>query len=133
MMNECLADEESSSHIDDKVMEFTLIQKKINATAKLYYYMESHRYVIAKGSAIKSVDGSSCPKGLIPLRNEVLKDAKKSSINGEVAELLQEVGIPFTSPSSAGSFCTGAACQGTEACVDKDGKKYPTEWWQEEK
>ena len=89
--------------------------------------------MIAKGSTIKTENGTSCPKGLIPLRNEILKDPKKSSINGEIAELLQDVEIPFTSPSSAGSFCTGAACQGTEAWVDKDGKKYPTEWWQEEK
>lgn len=124
---------EPSSQIDDKVMEFTLSQKKINATAKLHYYTESHRYVIAKGSTIKAENGTSCPKGLIPLRNEILKDSKKSSINGEVAELLQDVEIPFASPSSAGSFCTGSACQGTEAWVDKDGKKYPTEWWQEVK
>lgn len=33
------------------------------------------------------------------------------------------------SPSGAASFCAGTSYQGTEAWVDSEQKKYPSEWW----
>lgn len=123
-------DKQKSASIPESVIEFNLTQKKIGAVAKLLYYQASHRYIIAKGSTIKITNGTSCPKGMQTLRKDILHDAKRSIIYGKVAELLQDIEIPFCSPSAAGSFCTGASCQGPESWVDKEGKTYPTEWWE---
>lgn len=35
------------------------------------------------------------------------------------------------SPSGAASFCAGTSYQGTEAWVDSEQKKYPSEWWKD--
>ena len=66
-------------------------------------------------------------------RNEVIANKKLAMRNGELFTLLQDIEIPEVScsPSGAASFCAGTSFQGTEAWADKDGNKYPSEWWKE--
>ena len=76
---------------------------------------------------------NSCSKGMQAFRQQVISNKKLSQKNGELCALLQDIEIPETSssPSGAASFCTGTSFQGTEAWKDKEGKKYPSDWWKE--
>ena len=106
---------------------------KLGLQAKMTFYRESKRYVIMAGSTIGTATFTSCPKGISKFREEVITNKKLSQNNGLLYTLLQDVEIPepSCSPSGAASFCTGTSYQGTEAWMDKDGRKYPSEWWKE--
>ena len=95
-------------------MEFSMQMAKIGLQAKMVFYRDSKRYVVKAGSTIGAATFNSCPMQ-----------------NGLLFTLLQDIEIPEVScsPSGAASFCTGTSFQGTEAWVDNDGNKYPSEWW----
>ena len=98
----------------------------------IQFYRESNRYVIAAGSNVSEKNWASCPKGLIPFRNEILANSKLAKKETDTLYVtLEDIEIPETScsPSGAASFCAGTSYQGTEAWLDEEGKKYPKEWW----
>ena len=87
--------------------------------------------MIAAGSTIMSQTWDSCSKGMLEFRKQVIDNKKVCQKNGELCQLLQDIEIPESnsSPSGAASFCVGTSRQGTKDWEDKEGKKYPTEWW----
>jgi len=112
-------------------MEFSMQMAKLGLQAKMVFYRDSKRYVIKAGSTIVADTFKSCSKGMAAFRNEVIANKKLAMRNGELFTLLQDIEIPEVScsPSGAASFCAGTSFQGTEAWADKDGNKYPSEWW----
>lgn len=112
-------------------MEFSMKMSKIGLLANMVFYRDSKRYVIKAGSTIGAATFNSCPKGIASFRKEVIVNKKLAMQNGLLFTLLQDIEIPETScsPSGAASFCTGTSFQGTEAWADKDGNKYPSDWW----
>lgn len=117
----------------EQYMEFTMTLPKFGMKATLNYYKESNRYVILAGSTIMPQTTSGCSKGMQEFRKQVVENKKLCSKNGELCLLLQDIEIPESScsPSGASSFCAGTSRNGTGDWFDKDGKKYPTEWWKE--
>lgn len=103
---------------------FVLPKDKVAEVGEKHKWVKQHAFYILLG--VPPTTGKRM--GYIDETNDLLITCL--TIN---SRRLQDVEVPFTTPSSAGSFCTGAACQGTEACVDKVGKKYPIEWWQDKK
>ena len=101
----------------EQYMEFTMTLPKFGMKATLNYYKESNRYVILAGSTIMPQTTSGCSKGMQEFRKQVVENKKLCSKNGEL--------------SGASSFCAGTSRNGTGDWFDKDGKKYPTEWWKE--
>lgn len=112
-------------------IEFTMKMPKMQLQATMVFYRESKRYVIKAGSSIVAASFNSCPKILAAFRDDVISNKKLASRNGELFTLLQDIEIPekACSPSGAAAFCAGTSFQGTEAWVDKNGNKYPSEWW----
>lgn len=118
--------------VEEKGIEFSFTKSKAGVNATMLFYRESKRYVISAGSIIMSATtGGSA--GMKKFREDILTNKKLCQRDGEHCTLLQDINIPETSssPSGAASFCAGTSYQGTVAWVDKDGKKYPSEWWKE--
>ena len=114
----------------EKVFIMTMPKSGLKATLK--FYRESRRYVIAAGSYISEKTWNSCPKGLVPLREQVFSNSKLAKkVSDTMYMALEDIEIPSTScsPSGAASFCAGTSFQGTEAWIDEDGNKYPSGWW----
>lgn len=124
-------DKPEKAVVPDNYIEFTMEMAKSGLKAKLRFYKENQRYVIAAGSTIMSQTWNSCSKGMQVFRQQVIDNKKLVQKNGDLFILLQNVEIPetFSSPSGAASFCAGTSYQGTEAWKDNDGKKYPSDWW----
>jgi len=118
--------------VEEKAKIFTMKMPKMGLKATLKFYRDSNRYVIAAGSNVSEKNWASCPKGLIPFRNEILANPKLAKKETDTLYVtLEDIEIPETScsPSGAASFCAGTSYQGTEAWIDEEGKKYPKEWW----
>jgi len=120
--------------VAESAIEFTMLMPKSGMKATLNFYKESQRYVIVAGSTILAQTFDSCGKGMQEFRKQVIENKKLVAKNGELCQLLQDIEIPETScsPSGAASFCAGTARQGTESWADKNGKRYPKEWWKPE-
>ena len=114
-------------------IEFRMSMSKIGLKATMLFYRESKRYVIKAGSTINKTTFNSCSKGIAAFRKEVMENKKLCQIGDPLCTLLQDIEIPETScsPSGAASFCAGTSFQGTVAWEDKEGKRYPSEWWKE--
>lgn len=112
---------------------FKMYMPKSGLLAFLRFYRESKRYVIADGSTIIGETFKSCPKGLAELRKQVMENKKLAQKEGELYILQQDIDLSemVSSPSGAASFCAGTSYQGTEAWIDEEQKKYPSEWWKE--
>lgn len=117
----------------DNFVEFTMKIKKWGVKAELNFYKQSQRYVITAGSTIHTQTSDSCSKGMQAFRNQVIENKKLCQKNGDLCLLLQDIELPETScsPSGAACFCAGTSRQGTADWQDKDGNKYPTDWWKE--
>lgn len=111
--------------------EFTLTMPKYKLVANLVFYKESKRFVIKAGSAITSKTWDSCSNSAKELRKQVQSNTHLCQNKGEICILLKDIEMPenMSSPSSAAMFCAGTSMQGPYVWRDKDGKKYPTEWW----
>lgn len=116
---------------EDNFMSFVMSMSKSGMKASMKFYRESQRYIILSGSTIIAETFKSCPKGIAEFRKQIIVDKKFSMKDGELYKLIKDVEIPTIScsPSGAASFCAGTSYQGTEAWVDIDGKRYPSEWW----
>ncbi len=112
-------------------IEFTMKLPKNGIKATLNYFKESQRYVILAGSTIMPQTTSGCSKGMQEFRKQIIENKKLCSKNGDICMLLQDIEIPESScsPTGAASFCAGTSRNGTDDWTDKDGKKYPSEWW----
>lgn len=117
----------------EQYIEFKMSLPKSGMKATLNFYKESQRYVILAGSTIIAQTYNSCSKGMKAFRQAIIDNKKLCQKNGDLYLLLQDVEIPESncSPSGAASFCAGTSYQGTEAWVDSEQKKYPSEWWKE--
>ena len=115
----------------EQYMVFTMTQPQKGVKATLRFWKESQRYVILAGSLIADETTGGCSKGMQEFRDGVKTNKKLTTRKGELYELLQDIEIPDSSqsPSGAASFCTGTSRNGTIDWTDKDGKKYPKEWW----
>lgn len=124
-------DEPEKPIVADNGIEFSMKMPKSGLHAKMIFYRESKRFIIKGGSTIISETYNSCSKGIAAFRQEVMANKKLAQQNGDLYTILQDVEIPekSSSPSGAASFCAGTSFQGTEAWEDKDGKKYPSDWW----
>ena len=103
---------------------FRLVMKKKGIDATMQFFPSSQRYVITTGSIITSSHEKSCPKSVAKLREEVLSSAKTALRKGNTYQLLQDIELPFNSPSAAASFCTATSMQGTTAWVDSEGQTF---------
>lgn len=124
-------DKPEKEPIADDYIEFTMALPKAGVKATLHFWKESQRYVILAGSTIADVTTDGCSKGMQEFRDSVKANKKQSQRKGALYELLQDIELPDSnlSPSGAASFCAGTSRNGTHDWVDKDGKKYPKEWW----
>lgn len=115
----------------EQYIEFKMSLPKSGMKATLNFYKESQRYVILAGSTIIAQTYNSCSKGMKAFRQAIIDNKKLCQKNGDLYLLLRDVEIPESncSPSGAASFCAGTSYQGTEAWVDGEQKKYPSEWW----
>ena len=112
--------------------EFKLSRPKMKLFATLNFYRQSQRYIIKAGSTI-AIESKSCSKAISEFRKQVMENKKLSERKGKLYTLLQDIEIPEAScsPSGAASFCTGTSMQGTEAWVEEDKYRYPSEWWKD--
>ncbi len=117
----------------ENFIEFEMKMPKSGMVAKMKFYPQSKRYVILAGSTIQAEHRQSCRENIVTLRNDVMNNKKLSINKDELYLLLQDIDLSdvVSSPSGAASFCTGTTYQGTEAWIDKEGNKYPSEWWKE--
>lgn len=124
-------DAPEQSIVKEPGMEFSMKMSKVGLQARMFFYRDSKQYIIKAGSILAAKNYNSCSKRIAEFRNEVFANKKLAIRNGDLITLLQDIEIPETncSPSGAASFCAGTSFQGTEAWVDKDGKKYPSDWW----
>lgn len=120
------------TEIEETCYEFTLTMPKYKLIANLEFYKQSKRFVIKAGSAITSKTWDSCSNSAKNLRKHVIKDKNLCLNKGNICILLQDVEMPenMSSSSSAAMFCAGTSMQGPYVWRDKNGNKYPTEWWQ---
>lgn len=116
----------------DICFEFKLSRPQMGLSATLNFYRQSQRYIIKAGSTI-AIESKSCSKSIREFREQVMANKKLSERKGELYSLLQDIEIPESScsPSGAASFCTGTSMQGTEAWVEEDKYRYPSEWWKD--
>lgn len=112
-------------------MEFKMKMPQIGLQATMIFYRESKRYVIKAGSTIIGATFKSCSAGIAAFRKEVIENKKLCQKGENLFTLLQDIEIPAksSSPSGAASFCAGTSFQGPVAWEDKNGNKYPSEWW----
>lgn len=130
----CSVFDEPEKPIEPEVcLNFKMFMPKSGLLAFLKFYRESKRYVIAAGSAIIGETYKSCPKGLAEFRQQVIANKKLVRKEGDLYILQEDIDLSdlVTSPSGAASFCAGTSYQGTEAWLDEEQKKYPSEWWKE--
>ena len=114
----------------EEPIEFKTFMKKAAAVATMDYYPSSKRYVIKKGSHILDATKESCRDNLAKLREEIKGDSKLSVKEGEAYRLLQDIELKgVTSPTGAAVFCWGSSRPGPDDWGDKDGQRYPSEWW----
>ncbi|MBQ2674549.1 MAG: GIY-YIG nuclease family protein [Prevotella sp.] len=126
-------DEPEKPMVAEQGMEFRMKMSTSGMKATMLFFRESKRYVIKAGSTINKTTFNSCSKGIAAFRKEVMENKKLCQIGDPLCTLLQDIEIPETScsPSGAASFCAGTSFQGTVAWEDKEGKRYPSEWWKE--
>ncbi len=121
------------SHFFDKEeepIEFKTFMKKVGGEATLEYYPISKRYVIKSGSQIIDTTKNSCRDRIATLREKIKVDKKLSKKEGGLYRLLQDIELKGnSSPSGAAVFCWGTSRPGPDDWEDKEGRKYPTEWW----
>lgn len=124
-------DKPEKEPVAEDCIEFTMTLPKAGVKATLHFWKESQRYVILAGSLIADVTTDGCSKGMQEFRDGVKANKKLSQRKGTLYELLQDIEIPDgnLSPSGAASFCAGTSRNGTNDWADKDGEKYPKEWW----
>ena len=124
-------DKPEKQPVPENYIEFKMAQPKKGVKATLHFWKESQRYVILSGSIIAEETTEGCSKGMQEFRDGVKANKKLALRKGNLYELLQDIEIPESSqsPSGASSFCTGTSRNGTDDWIDKDGKKYPKEWW----
>lgn len=105
--------------------------KSMNAKCQMDYYPLSKRYIIKAGSNILEKTWSSCKGSVASLRKAVFENKKLSKKEGEFYTLLKDVEMPadLASPSASSRFFRGASRPGTLDWADKNGNKYPSEWW----
>lgn len=96
------------------------IDKPKGIYANLYYNHEENRYIIAKGSVIKAIDGEIRPN-LLRMRQEVISNPDLSVQNGDYYELKADIELLKSSRSDSASFCTGVSTNGNKAWVDSRG------------
>lgn len=122
-----------NSEITETSYAFNLTMPKYKLVAHLEFYKQSRRFVIKAGSAITSKTWDSCSNSAKELRKQVLGNKHLCQNKGDINILLQDIEMPdyMSSPSSAAMFCAGTSMQGPYVWRDKDGKKYPTDWWKE--
>lgn len=129
----CSVFDEPEKPIEPEVcFEFKLYKPQNGLLATLKFYRQSQRYVIKAGSTI-AIESKSCSKSIKEFREQVMANKKLSQRDGSLYTLLQDIEIPESScsPSGAASFCTGTAMQGTEAWVEDNQYRYPSEWWKD--
>ena len=126
-------DEPEKPMVAEQGMEFRMKMSTSGMKATMLFFRESKRYVIKAGSTINKTTFNSCSKGIAAFRKEVMENKKLCQIGDPLCTLLQDIEIPETScsPSGAASFCAGTSFQGTVAWEDKEGKRYPSNWWKE--
>lgn len=126
-----LFDEPEKTMVDEQGMDFWMKMPTYGLKARMTYYRERKCYVIKAGSTIIGTTFKSCSKGIAAFRKEVMENKKLCQAGELLCTLLQDIEIPemSSSPSGAASFCAGTSFQGTVAWEDKDGKRYPSEWW----
>ncbi len=95
--------------------DFKLIMTKKGIDASLRYYPVDKRYVILSGSYLIATDSKILPKGVADLRKTLLSSKSKALRKDDTYILLLEIELPVSSPSTAASFCTATAMQGTTA------------------
>lgn len=121
------------AHFFDKgeePMTFKTYMKKVGGEAALEYYPVSKRYIIKSGSHIMDTTKESCRDSIAKLREKIKGDSKLSKKEGELYRLLQDIELEgVSSPSGAAVFCWGTSRPGPDDWEDKDGKRYPSDWW----
>lgn len=121
------------AHFFDKGEEsivFKTYMKNFGGEAVLEYYPVSKRYIIKSGSQIVDVTKESCRERIAKLREKIKSDSKLSKKEGSLYRLLQDIELKdISSPSGAAVFCWGTSRPGPDDWEDKEGRKYPTEWW----
>ncbi len=92
--------------------------------ARMRYFPADNTFVILSGSRVRAWDKQSIPKSAAEARKKVFSDKELSRKDGDSMIILKDFTSDLTSPSGAGSFCTGTSLQGTTSWVDKDGKTF---------
>lgn len=124
-------DKPEKSVVAETCYDFILHMPKYKLVANLEFYKQSKRFIIKAGSEITSKTWDSCSKSIKAFREQVLNDKLLSQKKGDTHLLLKDIELPENISSSSGSamFCAGTSMQGPYVWRDKDGNKYPTEWW----
>lgn len=99
------------------------IDKPRGIDANLYYNHEENRYIIAKGSIIKGVDGEIRPN-LLRMRQEVISNPDMSEQKGDYYKLKVDIELLKSSRSDSASFCTGVSTNGNIGWVDSRGRTF---------
>lgn len=99
------------------------IDKPKGIDANLYYNHEENRYIIAKGSIIKGVDGEIRPN-LLRMRQEVISNPDMSEQKGNYYKLKADIELLKSSRSDSASFCTGVSTNGNIGWVDSRGRTF---------
>lgn len=79
------------------------IDKPKGIDAHLYYNHEENRYIIAKGSIIKAIDGEIRPN-LLRMRQEVISNSDMSEQKGDYYKLKADIELLKSSRSDSASF-----------------------------
>lgn len=124
-------DQPEKTFTPNNYKRFKMAMQKSGMHASLKFYREEQKYIIEAGSTIFAETFKSCPKGIAEFRNQIMTNKKQAIKEGELYKIIQDIEIPekSSSPSGAASFCAGTSYQGTEAWIDEDNKKYPSDWW----
>lgn len=99
------------------------IDKPKGIDAHLYYNHEENRYIIAKGSIIKAIDGEIRPN-LLRMRQEVISNSDMSEQKGDYYKLKADIELLKSSRSDSASFCTGVSTNGNIGWVDSRGRTF---------
>ena len=99
------------------------IDKPKGIDAQLYYNYDENRYIIAKGSLIKAMDGEIRPN-LLRMRQEVISNPNMSVQKGDYYKLIADIELLKSSRSDSASFCTGVSTNGNIGWVDSRGRTF---------
>ena len=99
------------------------INKPKGIEAHLYYNHEENRYIIAKGSIIKAIDGEIRPN-LLRMRQVVLSNSELSEPKGDYYKLKEDIELLKSSRSDSASFCTGVSTNGNMVWIDSQGRTF---------